>query len=215
MLRRSFLPPIPEFEVAADLLSLAADALLGGDFIACARFLRMADITALREFSYLICGPIKPAIHRQRGNPVYNRSASPPGPRMPNKVVQLEVFARDGWRCRYCSSRVILKDARDRFIHAHPSAARWGRTNDEKHFGLSTLSASIDHVLPFKRGGSNEPANLVTACWPCQFGRNQWLLAEVEIADPRDYPPLTGEWDGLSRLVTKIAGAASKRCDAR
>lgn len=207
MLRRSFLPPIPEYKAAADLLSRAADALLAGDSAACERYLCEADLRALRDFSYLVCGPINPSIHRQTKNPVYERSAVRVGPRMPSKAVEHEVFARDGWRCRYCSSRVILKEARKRFVEAHPSIARWGKTNEDKHFGLATLAASIDHVKPFKRGGGNEPGNLVTACGPCQFGRNQWLLSEVEIVDPRDFPPLIDEWDGLSRLLRKSSNA--------
>lgn len=205
MLRRSFLPPIPEYTLAADLLSQAADALLRGDAAECSRCLRGADLRALRDFSRLVCGPINPSIHRQAKNPVYDRSFVQPGPRMPSKAVEHEIYSRDGWRCRYCSSRVILKQARKRFVKADPAAARWGRTNEEKHFGLATLAASIDHVVPFMRGGDNHPCNLVTACGPCQFGRNQWLLSEVEIADPRDFPPVVDNWDGLSRLLRKSA----------
>jgi 5-methylcytosine-specific restriction endonuclease McrA len=89
--------------------------------------------------------------------------------------------------------------------------ARSGRANDDKHFGLATLTASIDHVQPFKRGGSNEPGNLVTACGPCQLGRNQWLLSEVEIADPRDFPRPIDEWHDLSRLTKKVTHAQSAR----
>ena len=205
VLRRSFLPPIPEHALAADLLSQAADALLRGDAAECNRCLRAADLRALRDFSYLVCGPINPSIHRQAKNPVYDRSCVRPGPRMPSKAVELDIYARDGWRCRYCASRVILKQARKRFVKADPVAARWGRTNEEKHSGLATLTASIDHVVPFMRGGDNQPRNLVTACGPCQFGRNQWLLFEVEIADPRDFPPIVDDWDGLSRLLGKSA----------
>ncbi len=130
---------------------------------------------------------------------------------MPSNAVELDIYARDGWRCRYCASRVILKQARKRFVKADPAAARWGRTNEEKHFGLATLTASIDHVVPFMRGGDNQPGNLVTACGPCQFGRNQWLLSEVEIADPRDFPPVVDDWDGLSRLLGGNAWAL--RCN--
>jgi hypothetical protein len=43
MLRRSFLAPIAEFELAADLLSRAADAALSGDLDTCAEYLTQAD----------------------------------------------------------------------------------------------------------------------------------------------------------------------------
>jgi DNA-directed RNA polymerase subunit RPC12/RpoP len=201
MKRRSFLPPIPEYELVAGLLARAADALLDDDIPLCERCLRDADLRPLREFAYRICGPIDLVIHRQSRNPVYVKQPSRAGSRMPSAALTRVDLARDGYRCRYCTSRVILKETQKVFTAACPSAARWGRNNEAKHFGLATLTASIDHVVPFQRGGGNEPRNLVTACGPCQFGRNQWTLEEVEIDDPRNYPPVVDDWDGLSRLV--------------
>lgn len=201
MLRRSFLPPIDEYELAADLLASAADALLSNEITSCEHYLRQADLRPLRNFAYLLCGPINPAIHRQSKNPTYDSQQIQVGPRMPSAAVTRETFARDGYRCRYCGSRVILKQAQKAFSAACPNAARWGRTNEEKHFGLAILSASIDHILPFRRGGTNDLENLVTACGPCQFGRNQWILEEVEIEDPRKHAPHIDGWDGLSRLI--------------
>jgi hypothetical protein len=55
-------------------------------------------------------------------------------------------------------------------------------------------------VLPFRRGGSNDLDNLVTACGPCQYGRGHWLLQECDLEDPRSYPPVKDGWDGLTRL---------------
>ncbi|WP_425491574.1 HNH endonuclease [Cognatiluteimonas sedimenti] len=120
---------------------------------------------------------------------------------MPTRLVTREVFARDGWRCRYCESRVVAKEARDIFRKYLPLEARKGRTNNDNHFGLATLSASIDHVLPFRRGGTNDLTNLVTACGPCQFGKGHWTLDEVELEDPRSFPSVIDNWDGLTRLV--------------
>lgn len=199
-MRRSFITPIPEFEIAANLLSEAVDALLRNDISTFTELIRLADIRALRDFSYLICGPINQEIHRQSKNPVYERVAINDMSRMPSKIVEYGVYVRDGWRCRYCSSRVISKIARKKIIESAPEVVRWGRTNDDKHFSLSTLSASLDHVVPFRRGGDNSNENLVTACGTCQFGRNQWLLSEVEIHDPRDFLPILDSWDGLTRM---------------
>ena len=78
---------------------------------------------------------------------------------------------------------------------------RWDNTNQGCHFELAVLAASIDHVVPFARSGNSDPENLVTTtCNPCQFGRGNWLLEEVELEDPRTYPPLIDSWDGLKRL---------------
>ncbi|WP_024333327.1 HNH endonuclease [Desulfotignum balticum] len=201
MLRKSFLPPIPEFELAASLLAQAADALIANELHLCEKFIREADLRALREFSYLVTGPINPKIHRQSKNPVYDPIPKNKLPRMPNAEVTKKIFLRDGYRCRFCGSRVILKQAQKKFISLFPNAARWGKTNEDKHFGLSTITASIDHIIPYKRGGTNDKNNLVTACGPCQFGRNQWLLEEVEIEDPRNHAPIMDDWDGLARII--------------
>lgn len=199
--RRSFLPPIPEFSKAANLLSLAADALLADDLDTCADLLVQADLKPLREFSYLLAGPIKPEIHRQSRNPVFTPVPEEGRPRMPNASRAMEVFARDGFRCRFCESKVIVKDAHRVFATFLPVEARFGSTNDTKHFGLATLTASIDHLVPYSRGGDNSDSNLVTACGPCQYGRNRWTLEEVQILNPFDYPPIVDGWDGLTRLL--------------
>lgn len=201
MHRRSFLPVLPEHDIAAILLSEAADALMVNDLRRCEKLLLKADLRPLREYAYLICGPINPDIHRQSKNPIYPPIPKNVLPRMPRAAVTRDILIRDGFRCRFCEAKVIVKQAQRVFAKVLPDAVRWGRTNEEKHFGLSILTASIDHILPFKRGGTNDPDNLVTACGPCQFGRNQWLLEEVEIEDPRFYEPVNDHWDGLSRLV--------------
>lgn len=202
MPRRSFLQPIPEFSTAADLLGQAADAFLANDREKCAELLVLSDLRPLREFSYLVAGPINPQIHRQSRNPQYQAISVLP-PRMPTAATCRYVFTRDGWRCRYCESRVISSKARDVFRRVFPVQARRGRTNEDNHFGLATLTATVDHILPYRRGGTHELENLVTACGPCQFGRNQWTLEEVEIADPRQFGPIVDDWDGLTRIVRK------------
>lgn len=201
VLRRSFLPRIPEFDVAATLLAQAADAFISGDGARCERLLIEADLRPLRDFAYLLAGPINPAIHRQSKNPSY--APLPPSqlPRMPAVAETRRIFRRDGYRCRFCEARVIVKEARKVFERAFPLAARKGSTNEANHFGLATLAASIDHALPFRRGGTSDLNNLVTACMPCQFGRGRWTLEEVQIEDPRSFPPIVDDWDGLTRLV--------------
>lgn len=52
-------------------------------------------------------------------------------------VLRNDLFGRDGWRCCYCGEPV---------------------TPD---------IATLDHIQPTSRGGTNEPANLATACLMC------------------------------------------------
>lgn len=183
------------------LLSQAANAYMSGNYPLCEKLLVDADLRPLRDFAYLVAGPINPEIHRQSKNPSYTPQLLTGIPRMPNAAVTRSIYLRDGFRCRFCESRVIVKEAKKVFEKAFPLAARKGNSNEANHFGLATLTASVDHVVPFKRGGTNDPFNLVTACGPCQYGRNQWTLEEVEIEDPRNFQPIVDDWDGLSRLV--------------
>lgn len=200
MLRRCFVAPWPEHALAAELLSAAADALLVGKFEEAGSLLQASDLVRLEEYRFKIAGPLDSRIHRITKKPLYERVQRSEVARMPPAEVVRQVLARDGFRCRFCGSRVVVQEARNAFIRALPGVVRWGRTNRSRHFGLAVLSASIDHVLPFQRGGCNCSDNLVTACNPCQFGRADCLLSEVEIEDPRNYPPTRDDWDGLTRL---------------
>jgi hypothetical protein len=101
------------------------------------------------------------------------------GSRMPGKAIEREMFALDGYRCRFCSSRVVVRAARDIFRSALPSAVRWGHTNEDNHFGLATLTATIDHVLSYQRGGTYDRNNLLTPAWPCELDKD-WLPKYVQ-----------------------------------
>lgn len=65
-----------------------------------------------------------------------------------SKRLRFEVFKRDGFRCVYCG--------------ATPS---------------STV-LRVDHVLPVKRGGTDDASNLVTACHDCNGGKSDVPLDE-------------------------------------
>ena len=137
------------------------------------------------------------------------------GARMPNAQVTMGVFRRDGFRCRYCGTRVIHPRARAILMTAAPEALSWPSKDDLKHAAFYALTAVPDHVVPFKRGGTNEPENLVTACQCCNYGKGNFLLSELDLTDPRDRPPVTDSWDGLAGLlVSSSAPVLSKRTAA-
>jgi 5-methylcytosine-specific restriction endonuclease McrA len=89
----------------------------------------------------------------------------------PPRHVKVEVWQRDKYRCRYCRRPV--------------------QTPSES--APTDTWATVDHVTPLARGGTNAKGNLVTACLPC----NQEKA------------------DGLSRPTGNVtrakAGAALKR----
>jgi hypothetical protein len=70
-----------------------------------------------------------------------------------SKRVRFAVFARDGYKCRYC-----------------------GATSE-------AVQLVIDHLEPVSQGGTNEPENLVTACAPCNAGKSDTKLDAAAIHD--------------------------------
>jgi len=54
-----------------------------------------------------------------------------------------------------------------------------------------------DHVEPWSRGGATDLNNLVTSCWPCNFGKMEYTVEELGITDPRSRPSVSDGWYGL------------------
>jgi hypothetical protein len=197
--------PIPEYEAGAEMLAEAADAILIGDLDLARDLVRRADMSVLFEHAHIVMHKLDPRIQRKRPIKVPAGKLPKVASRMPSAEVTKALFARDGWRCRFCGCRVVLPGARKIMSAALPGAIPWSKkAADYNHGAFYAISASLDHVVPHSAGGTNEEDNLVTACWTCQFGRDHFLLEEVGLLDPRARPPVQDGWDGLGRLLTKV-----------
>lgn len=116
--------------------------------------------------------------------------------------VQVLVFARDRYTCRYCGRATVCPPAlRYLSIHFpkilpfHPHG-KWELT----HPLYWDILASCDHVLPVSRGGTGDIQNLVTTCYRCNTIKSTFLLEELgwqlrPIAD--------SEWDGLTKTFIR------------
>lgn len=128
--------------------------------------------------------------------------------------LEAQVFARDGWRCRYCATPVIVKPALLLAQSLFGDVFPLGRTNGTRHGVRLALSANLDHVEPWSAGGTSLDENLVTACWCCNFGKSNATLDQLRLNDPRTRPPVRSNWDGCTGLLTKrrrAGGAARTR----
>lgn len=70
--------------------------------------------------------------------------------------VRFQILQRDGFTCKFCGSR--------------PG-------NDRLH---------VDHLLPWSKGGSNDEANLVTACDRCNVGKRDSIAVPLSMCDGLD-----------------------------
>lgn len=127
--------------------------------------------------------------------------------------VQVEVFVRDRFRCRYCGGRVILTPVMRvlsaLFPEQVPYHPNW--KSDATHPAIWSRSASVDHIEPGSFGGDwRDPENLATACWPCNarkgdltLERLDWELLPVPVPDGWD--GLTGNYEQLWKLAGEPA----------
>jgi 5-methylcytosine-specific restriction endonuclease McrA len=120
--------------------------------------------------------------------------------RMPPASARRELHLRDGYHCRYCGIPLIREDIRQRFRKVYPELLIWGRRNIEQHAAFQAMWAQYDHVVPHSAGGSNEMANVIVTCAPCNYAKMECTLEEAGLLDPRMREPRRSAWDGLERF---------------
>ena len=209
--RNCFLTPIPELDMAADLLSKTADALVATDYQTAREFLAQADMPVVYDYARKIMGANAPFIHRRRTVHIASPKGVKAEQRKPTALIKRTIYARDGWRCRFCGCRVVPNDARDKMRALLPGAIRLGPLARDYHAAFLALNAVPDHLTPRAAGGGNDLDNLVTACWPCNNGRGAYSLEEMGLIDPRSRPLIADrdEWDGLRLMMSGAGGKVS------
>ena len=64
--------------------------------------------------------------------------------------------------------------------------------------------ATVDHVEPMAKGGLavNRDENLAACCWPCNYAKWKYTLADLELDDPTFRQPRHTDWLGLTDVLT-------------
>jgi 5-methylcytosine-specific restriction endonuclease McrA len=131
------------------------------------------------------------------------------------RTLQVAVFRRDRWLCRWCKKPVIFGPAMKYLQHdlatsGYGKLAYWSTAFNRRDSPLlDALAAAIDHVKPFSIGGTNDFENLVTACNKCNTSKNNTDLDKWQRKNP--VKPIKGKfgepenWDGLSNLFLLLA----------
>lgn len=121
------------------------------------------------------------------------------------RQLRYALLERDGFRCRYCGSRVVCLDelkVAAKLLEVPELVS--GRANRARHGIRLIVQATFDHVIPaarFKGEGVNNMTNLVTSCWSCNFGKAHFTLEELGLTDPRERVSIAdSEWNGLVYL---------------
>ncbi len=95
------------------------------------------------------------------------------------------LFARDNFKCRYCSSSVLPKKAfKQANLILGDDALPLGKTNATRSGFYLMFVATLDHVLPWSLGGRTDETNLVTCCWSCNYGKANFTVEQLGITSP-------------------------------
>lgn len=203
-MRRCLLAPPSAVFDAVRLLDSAADAHLAGDLIEADRLISAANIPAVRAWTEKLWGAIDPAIHRipvdRPPGPLLSKEERVPA-RMPNAAERAQLLERDGLHCRFCGVPLIETAVRKAVRTLYPESLPWGRRNVEQHAAFQALWLQFDHLTPHSRGGDNSMNNLAVTCAPCNFGRSDYTLEELDLENPLDRDPVRSDWDGLRRFL--------------
>ncbi len=132
------------------------------------------------------------------------------------KSLQLAIFRRDRWLCRWCNRPVIfapvmkyleleMRNSGNRgplaYYHAH-----WTRNGSPL---LDEIGAVIDHMEAHSNGGQSTENNLCTACCKCNTRKSSAVLEKWEQRHKRKrVKGKYGEpehWDGLSSVFVLLA----------
>ena len=114
------------------------------------------------------------------------------------------VLERDGYRCRYCNIPVIYTNE-VRKLRALFGAENFqmSQSNLIAHGTLRAFYNSFDHVVPLSRGGRTSLDNLVTACYPCNFGKDNFTLSQLHLESPLSRAPQKTDHDGFITLLRR------------
>ena len=124
--------------------------------------------------------------------------------RSPRKY-QETVFERDGYKCRYCGTKLISQKMMKAFISKLNSEQfAKGSTNLTTHGIIHITWPVADHVIPWNIGGRTNLYNLVSSCGPCNYGKDGYTCEELGIENPFKKPPITDSWNGLKTKLDEI-----------
>ncbi|HHE40755.1 MAG TPA: hypothetical protein ENL10_04560 [Candidatus Cloacimonetes bacterium] len=125
---------------------------------------------------------------------------------IPRKI-QLAVWFRDNWTCKYCGTPVIFSPTLKLLNELSPNHGYYhqhGKATEMLHW-FQWKWASVDHIEPFSSGGSDLIENFTTACWECNLNMNDTPVSKKLKPIRTNENSEMVNWDGLSSLYVKLS----------
>lgn len=111
------------------------------------------------------------------------------------KNVEIIVFQRDNYHCRYCGSRLIPTPFMKSFVKELNSPLfKYGRKNHDRHGIIHLTKPLADHLIPWSLGGRTSLENLVSSCAPCNYGKAGFTLEQLGLENPFNRSALQNNW---------------------
>lgn len=112
-------------------------------------------------------------------------------------TTRLRIYERDGWRCVWCDTTVERPTLPEDGILVRGDIIR---------------QASIDHVVPRARGGSNAHTNLITCCAYCNARRgDRSVPGFAAVACDDLYLTNASYFAGIRRIVRRVRNAQRRK----
>jgi 5-methylcytosine-specific restriction endonuclease McrA len=133
-----------------------------------------------------------------------------------SRAVQVEVYYRDRWLCRWCRRPIVFPPAFKLLAESIASelpdvpTAIWnGLWRRDKAPLLDELAACIDHVRAIADGGAHDISNFTASCARCNARKSDRDAAAWTSANPpwkvKGKYGEPEEWDGLASLFVLLA----------
>ena len=120
------------------------------------------------------------------------------------KAIQLKIWNRDHWTCRYCGEAIFFSPTLKLLNTISPGHGYYHK-NGKSNAMIDIFQwkwASVDHVHPHAKGGLDSEENYVSACWQCNLSYRDGLDKLQPTA--MNTSAVETNWDGLSSLYLEL-----------
>lgn len=191
------------------IVAEAVDALIAGDIRGGERLLRSLDAPSLQAEMERARAGARPSAMASPATV----SLVPQGARTPPPAIQVPMFRRDGYSCRYdhCQRKTILPPVFRALSLQYSDLLKWNKNWRGTHPVVWLYTTSVEHIIPWAESRSSHPEdNLITTCYWCNQIKSRRRRQELgwDLADP-----VPTSWQGLGNSLAALVSVVLARAD--